>query len=185
VPVSEETYKRVALEADDETWELHCGRLVAKPAMSYPHNSLSFETAYRLRQQLEGLPFHVRANAGRARIDDSRYFVPDVLVLTDAQLVEQRQHPNDLETFAGPLPLVVEVWSRSTGAYDVAEKLPHYMARGDLEVWRLHPYDRTLTAWRRQEDGEYTVHEFRRGKVRLHAIPAVTIDLDQLWATLD
>ncbi len=35
------------------------------------------------------------------------------------------------------------------GRVDVESKLPDYRRRGDLEVWRIHPYERTLTAWRR------------------------------------
>ena len=60
-----------------------------------------------------------------------------------------------LEVYDQPLPLVVEVWSRSTGDYDVEEKLAVYQQRGDLEIWRIHPYERTLTAWRRLPDGSY------------------------------
>ena len=66
-----------------------------------------------------------------------------------------------LEVYDQPLPLVVEVWSRSTGDYDVEEKLAVYQQRGDLEIWRIHPYERTLTAWRRLPDGSYeeTIHQ--------------------------
>jgi hypothetical protein len=34
-----------------------------------------------------------------------------------------------LATFSQPLPLVVEVWSASTGDCDVNTKIPGYMAR--------------------------------------------------------
>ena len=32
------TYEQVALEDSDEQWELVCGRLRAKPAMTFAHN---------------------------------------------------------------------------------------------------------------------------------------------------
>ena len=61
--------------------------------------------------------------------------IPVALVLPQ---LDQRS----LEVYEGPLPLVVEVWSASTGNYDVESKLLEYQRRGDLEIWRLHPYER-------------------------------------------
>lgn len=86
-----------------------------------------------------------------------------------------------LEVYEGPLPLVVEVWSPSTGEYDVDTKLPEYQRRGDLEIWRLHPFDRTLIAWRRQPDGSYSESQYTGGTVRPVALPGVAIDLDTLF----
>ena len=87
-----------------------------------------------------------------------------------------------LEVYQVPLPLVIEVWSRSTGTYDVDDKLPEYQRRGDLEIWRLQPYERALTAWRRQPDGSYTETVYSGGSVRPGALPGVAIDLDALFA---
>ena len=81
---------------------------------------------------------------------------------------------------AGTSP-VVEVWSPSTGTFDVDTKLPEYQRRGDLEIWRIHPYDRILTAWRRQADGSYTESIYREGTIQPVALPGVVIDLDTLF----
>ena len=56
------------------------------------------------------------------------------------------------------------------------------MKHGDLEIWLLHPYERTVTAWRRQPDGSYIETVFRGGVVQLHALPDVSVDLDSLFA---
>jgi Uma2 family endonuclease len=88
-----------------------------------------------------------------------------------------------LAIFSGPLPLVVEIWSSSTGDYDVDAKLPIYQQRGDLEVWRIHPYERTLASWRRQPDGSYQETIYRSGSVTPIGLPGVTIDLNTLWNT--
>jgi Uma2 family endonuclease len=87
-----------------------------------------------------------------------------------------------LEVYEDPLPLVVEVWSPSTGDYDVESKLVEYQRRGDLEIWLIHPYDHTLTAWRRQPDGSYAETRYDGGAVQPAALPDVTIDLDSLFA---
>jgi len=76
---------------------------------------------------------------------------------------------------------VVEVWSPSTGDYDVDAKLPEYHRRGDQEIWRIHPYERMLTAWRRQPDGSYTETVYTGGVVHPLAFPVVAIDLDTLF----
>jgi Uma2 family endonuclease len=86
-----------------------------------------------------------------------------------------------LAIFSGPLPLVVEVWSSSTGDYDVDTKLSVYQQRGDLEIWRIHPYERTLTAWRRQPDASYQETLHSDGTIKPMALPGVAIDLDALF----
>jgi len=93
-----------------------------------------------------------------------------------------RGRPGTLEYYEGPLPLVVEIWSPSTGDYDVDAKLPQYQQRGDLEIWRLHPYERTLTTWVRQPDGRYVKVVHTGGVVRPGALPNVAIDLEALFA---
>ncbi len=82
-----------------------------------------------------------------------------------------------VETYDEPLPLVVEVWSPSTGDYDVETKLQDYQVRGDAETWRLDTCDRSLTAWVRQEDGSYATVRHTGGLVRPAALPAVEVDL--------
>jgi Uma2 family endonuclease len=64
----------------------------------------------------------------------------------------------------------------------VETKLVEYRRRGDLEIWRVHPYERTLTTWVRQSDGSYTETMYRSGRVRPSVLPGVEIDLDGLFA---
>jgi Uma2 family endonuclease len=106
--------------------------------------------------------------------------VPDLFVVPTAYGAEFRGRPGVLAIFSAPLPLVVEVWSTSTGDYDVDAKLPIYQQRGDLEIWRIHPYERTLTAWIRQPDGTYfeTIHQ---GIVHPVSLSGVAINLSELF----
>jgi Uma2 family endonuclease len=86
-----------------------------------------------------------------------------------------------LEVYDEPLPLVVKVWSRSTGDYSVPEKIVAYQQRGDLEIWRIHPFERTLTVWRRLPGGSYEETIHREGIVSPAALPGVAIDLAGLF----
>ena len=179
--VTAEEYERLSLTDPSITWELHRGRLREKPGMAWEHNDLTFELGHLLRLQLDRRAFRVRVNAARVRWSAKNYYIPDVAVVPLELGRDLRGRPDRLEAYSAPLPLVVEVWSRSTGDYDVAEKLLEYQRRGDQEIWRIHPYDRTLTAWRRRDDGSYTETLYTSGTVQPIALPGVTIDLDELF----
>src|SRR5262249_54272806 len=138
--VSEATYRQLSLEDPDGHWELHWGALRQKPPMSWDHNELLTELSHRLYEQLPRSEYRVRANLGQVRRSAQNYYIPDVYVVP-ATTVRDHQGDRSLEVYEAPLPLVIEIWSPSTGEYDVEAKLPEYQRRGDLEVWQIHPYD--------------------------------------------
>ena len=180
--VSEAAFEKLALEEQDAQWELHCGTLRRKPDdMSWEHNYLADELDGLLRQQLDPQQFRIRINMGYVRRSSDSYYIPDVYVVP-SDVVRAHRGERGLEVYRTPLPLVIEIWSPSTGGYEVNSKLPEYQKRGDLEIWRVHPYERTLIAWRRQPDGAYTETLYTSGVVYPSALPGVAIDLDLLFA---
>jgi Uma2 family endonuclease len=180
--VTAETYRRLALEDPEGHWELHHGRLREKPSMSFRHNDVIAYLGGQLIQQLDRSQFRVRTNSGHLRRTDITFYIPDVFVIPTSIIGPERDREDVLEVYDEPLPLVVEVRSPSTDAYDVDQKIPEYQRRGDLEIWRVHPFERTVTAWRRQPDGTYTETVFPGGRVQPIALPNVTIDFDALFA---
>lgn len=180
MPISEETYLRVAMEESDQRWELHCGRLVEKPPMTWEHGDIMSTLSFELLSQLERSEFRVHTNHSRARISETHYYVPDIAVIPLALARRLFGEPGMLEAYREPLPLVVEIWSATTGGYDVASKLPEYQRRGDEEIWYLHPYERWLIARRRQPDGSYSETRYAGGNVACASLPNVIIDLDAL-----
>jgi Uma2 family endonuclease len=177
--ISEEAYQRFVLSGVEGSWELHDGRLVEKPAMTFRHGQIPMLLGHFLLSQLDRAQFQVVSEL-RVRRSSATVFVPDLMVVPAAYSEEIRDRPV-LAIFSDPLPLVVEVWSPSTGDYDVDAKLPVYQQRGDLEIWLIHPYERTLTAWRRQPDGSYQETIHREGVVKPAALPGVAIDLGALF----
>jgi len=182
MPVSEHTFETLALVDPEGQWELHHGQPRKKPPMSIAHNRLTMRLTRQLLRQLDEDEYDVRTNLGRVRRAEETYYIPDVSVIPVAATTSLPTPPDALEVFREPLPLVVEIWSPSTGAYDIDAKIPEYQRRGDREIWRLHPYERTLLAWRRQDDGTYVVTDYRGGSVSVLSLPGVTIDLDALFA---
>jgi Uma2 family endonuclease len=180
--VSEAEYKRLAAERPDKRLELHCGVLRSKPTMTTPHNWTARRLTEQLWSQLDRKQFDVVLDQARVRRSASRYYIPDLFVVPMEYVRRAfREQYHELEAYRDPLPLVVEVWSPSTGTYDIESKLPQYMARGDLEIWYIHPYQRTLPTWRRQSDGSYTETLFTEGTIQPVALPDVTIELAPLF----
>ena len=148
--------------------------------MSQGHDLVQLELVAQLTQQLDRAAYKVQF-AARLRRSDGHYFIPDVCVTPISLIEPDPARRRFLNVYSAPLPLVVEAWSPSTGAHDIDDKLPEYQLRGDQEIWRLHPFERTLTTWQLQADGGY-VEKVIRGNVSPLAFPWVTIDLDALFA---
>ena len=134
----------------------------------------------RLRLAIDPTRHELRVNSSLVRWSVRNSFIPDVAFLPREQ-VRTQEGTGTLERYADPLPFVVEIWSPSSGGYDLDVKVTAYKARGDAEIWRLHPYQRTLTRWVRQPNGSYAEFVHTGGFIELHALPGVAIDLDALF----
>jgi Uma2 family endonuclease len=180
--LSEQEYRELALADTDHLWELWDGVLVEKPTMSMKHDDVSFHLGYLLQSQFDRSVYRVNVNGGKTRYTPRNYYIPDVVVIPTAFVRPFLNDPRAFNAFAEPLPFVAEIWSRTTGDYDIAAKLPLYRARGDEEIWFLHPYEPTLIVWRKQPDGTYTETHEHGGIVPVASLPGVVIDLDALLA---
>ena len=150
--------------------------------MTIEHNSVEAILGHELQRQLDIRDYIVRTDIGRLRISTGAAYIPDLFVLPRPYERRKRsEEPRRLEIYDEPMPLVVEVWSPSTGDYDVEQKLREYQLRGDSEIWRVHPDDRTLTAWRRSPDGGYDETTYTAGNVQPVALPGVAIKLEKLF----
>jgi Uma2 family endonuclease len=177
--LTEEQYLQLVMDDPDSRWELIDGEPVRRPAMTSKHEDITAYLGIYLGQQLDRSEYRVRIAGSRVRYSGVNYFVPDVFVAPTA-LVLPQEDVIAPEAFRESLPLVVEVWSPSTGRRDLEVKLRRYREQGHAEVWFIHPFDRTLTAWRRRPDGSYEELMFRGGVVQPESLPGVTIDLDRL-----
>jgi Uma2 family endonuclease len=72
----------------------------------------------------------------------------------------------------------VGIWSRTTGTYDFERKLAAYRSGGDVEIWYIHPYERTLTVWRRQQDGDHREMKYTGGLVSVTSLSGIAMNLD-------
>lgn len=179
--MSEQEYRAFALGDDSSQWELVHGQLREKPGMSIEHDFVTSNLVEVLVLQLDHNHFRLSIGQARLRVSAETYYIPDVAVSPTAVVMALRETPRALNAYPDPLPLVIEIWSPSTGIYDVTKKIPGYQQRGDREIWRIHPYERTLTVWRRLSDGLYDTSVHRDGSVRAEPVPGVVIDLAVLF----
>jgi Uma2 family endonuclease len=180
MPVTAATFERLALEDPEGHWELHCGRAREKPAMTFGHNWTITMLATQFLKQIDPDHYFVHVNYGHLPAAQT-YYIPDIFIVPMERTIPSDARDDALEVYTGPALLVVEVWSPSTGGYDVDTKFPAYRACGDLEIWRIHPYQRTLTAWRWQPDGGHDETSYTGGTVAPVALPGVVVDLDALF----
>ena len=180
MPMSEQAYLKLVMEESDHRWELIDGEPVCRPAMTSKHEDITAYLGGQLITQLDRRGYRVRIAGSRVRCSASNYFIPDVFVAPTA-LVLPQEDVIEPEAFREPLPLVVEVWSPSTGRRDLDRKLVRHREQGHSEIWFIHPFDHTLTAWRRQPDGSYVEVMLQGSTMEPVALPGVTIDLDALF----
>ncbi|MHB8576100.1 MAG: Uma2 family endonuclease, partial [Dehalococcoidia bacterium] len=79
--ISLETFERVSLEDDDEKWELVCGHLRKKPAMTTGHSWVIRTLNRTLMSQLDFGSFVVDAGSARLYVSTGSYFMPDLCVI--------------------------------------------------------------------------------------------------------
>jgi Uma2 family endonuclease len=180
--VSEAAYIELVFANPDRKLELYEGEVREKPGVSWEHGRAMWLLTRQLSLQLDPEQFSVSINDWRVRRLAATIFIPDLLVVPTTYGEEFRGQPGVLAIFRDPALLVVEVWSASTGDFDLNVKLPVYQQRGDREIWRIHPYEKTLTAWRRLPDGTYVETVFQgAGIIHPVALPGVEIDLAGLF----
>lgn len=180
MPVSEATYLRLAVEDFKSGWELVCGELRRKPYMTNAHNRVASVLAFQLQRQLPLAAYQCATNQARLRIPNGTHYIPDAVVIT-AEAMEPHWEDTGVEAYSEPLPLVIEVWSPPAEGYDLETRLRDYQDRGDGEIWRIDPRNRSLTTWVRQLDGSYVERKYARGTVHLTSLPGVTVDLAALF----
>jgi Uma2 family endonuclease len=178
--MTEQEYRKFALTAEGKLYELWDGIARQKPIMNVMHGAVAAYLGSSLVSQLDRRVNRVNINGGRTRYSDRTYYIPDVIVIPIALMAPYMGDPEALNAYAVPLPLVVEVWSYTIEPYDFGAKLQAYRERGDNEIWYIHPFERTLSAWRLQADGSYREELYRGGIVPAAFLPGVSIDLDDL-----
>ena len=109
--MSEEQYQQFVLSGVDGSWELHDGRLVEKPGVTFRHGQIPMLLGHFLLSQLDRDAYQVVSEL-RVRRPSATVFVPDLMVVPAAYSAEIRDRPARA-IFSDPLPLVVEVWSSS------------------------------------------------------------------------
>lgn len=181
--ISFRTYAQLALEDPDSRWEMWAGAVRRKPPESFLHGLLIDRLVEQLLPQLSGTPYRLSVNHARLTIDPHQVCLPDLAVAPRAVSERAaRERPHALETYTTSLPLVIEVWTPATAAYDVEAKIPEYRRAGTGEIWLVHPTARAVTTWVRRPAGGYQELIHVSGTLAAARLPWLVLDLGALFS---
>ena len=143
----------LALERQAETKSEYLnGRIYAMSGASEEHNTIVFNLARRIGNQLDKKPCRGYVNDMRVKVSPTGlYTYPDVVVVCG----EPRFEDPHVDTLLNPT-VIIEVLSDSTAAYDRGEKFAHYRALPSLSDYLLIAQDQPrIEHYQRQSDGRW------------------------------
>ena len=143
----------LALERQAETKSEYLnGRIYAMSGASEEHNTIVFNLARRIGNQLDKKPCRGYVNDMRVKVNPTGlYTYPDVVVVCG----EPRFEDQHVDTLLNPT-VIIEVLSDSTAAYDRGEKFAHYRALQSLSDYLLVAQDQPrIEHYQRQPDGRW------------------------------
>lgn len=163
----------LALERQAETKSEYLnGHIYAMSGASREHNTIVFNLARRVGNQLDRKPCRGYVNDMRVKVSPTGlYTYPDVVVACG----EPRFEDQHVDTLLDPT-VIVEVLSDSTEAYDRGDKFAHYRALESLTDYLLVAQDKPrIERYSRQPDGRwiYSVADGLDSRIEIAAIDCV------------
>ncbi|NEO25762.1 MAG: Uma2 family endonuclease [Kamptonema sp. SIO4C4] len=130
------------------------GQVYAMAGASDAHVTIVLNLASELRSHLRGLGCRGYISDMKARINETRYYYPDLLVTCD---------PRDTETpYYKQYPtLIVEVLSDTTEAFDRGDKFLDYQTRDTLQEYVLiNSRQQRVETFRRNNEGLWVMQVY-------------------------
>lgn len=163
----------LALERQAETKSEYLnGYIYAMSGASKEHNTIVFNLARRIGNQLDGKPCRGYVNDMRVKVSPTGlYTYPDVIVVCGEPRFEDEQ----FDTLLNP-KVIIEVLSESTEKYDRGDKFAHYQTLESLTDYLLvaqnQPY---IEHFQRQADGawRYSAAQGLEAEIDIPAIGCV------------
>ena len=163
-----------AIPADGRRWELLEGKAHVTPAPSPLHQRLVLGLAVALQRHF-ARPAEVFVAPVDVILTRHDVLQPDVVVVLDPLQVSARG-------IEGPPPIVVEVLSPGTVAYDRNIKTRRYAALGIQHLWLVDADGRRVECHGREGDGYRLVIAASPADTLAHPdFPALAIPLAALW----
>lgn len=173
------TYRDYLTWPDTPRYELIDGVAYLMTGPMRRHQEALGEIYFQVRAALEDhrcRPYIAPLDVRLPRKDEADNLVdtvvqPDLLVVCDESKLDERG-------CRGAPDWVLEVLSPSTASHDLTVKRLAYQRAGVREIWFLHPVDRVLIVFARQDDGEYAMPQILEAKdsTAIGILPEVSID---------
>ena len=164
--------------------EIVNGELVVSPRPAPRHASASSELGGELCFRFGRGGGDAERPGGWRILDEPELHLGEHILVPDMAGWRRERLPRLPEEayFTLPPDWLCEVLSPSTVGIDRVRKMPIYLEHGIDFVWLVHPGDRTLEVYRREE-GRWIVAASFQGEQTVRAEPfdAVEIELCHLW----
>lgn len=162
---------------DGNRYELIDGVLYAMGSPGADHQEIRDTVSSVLVQYFQGKPCKVYTAPFDVILNNSRAVQPDILVLCDRKKLEETGR----KRIKGAPDFIIEIWSESTGRYDLMGKRLKYQEAGVKEYWVIMNvglvyvyllddkgfYYETIYYARNGEDIEIPVTAFPELKIKL------------------
>lgn len=119
------------LSNDGNRYELIDGTLYSMSSPTGEHQEIVGEVYFQLRDYLKNKQCKVYLSPFDVKINKKDIVQPDLFILCDRRELQG----TDNKYLEGPPDLVIEVWSESTGRYDLMGKRRKYQSAGVREYW--------------------------------------------------
>lgn len=168
------------LKNSDERFEYYDGEIVSMAAGKISHSGIGSNLNYVLRLALEGRPCQVfGGDAAIKTVKAYPFRLADISVVCGEPIIEDLL---GIDMLINPI-LIVEVFSKSTGAYDHGEKFLAYQAIETFQEYLLieqhHPH---VTRYLRQPDNQWLRGDFigLESSVKLESL-GVVLPLSEIY----
>lgn len=181
------TYGEYLTWPEEMRYELIDGRAYAmSPAPARIHQDIVGEIFRQIANQLEDqpcrvyvAPFDVRLpELDEADADIVTVVQPDITVICDERKLDQHG-------CRGAPDWVIEVLSPASASHDQIRKLALFERHGVSEYWVIHPLDRIVSVYERQDSGypKPHLHELEGKQVSV-TLPRIVIDWQRVTRRL-
>ena len=161
---------------DRNRHEILAGEHFVNPAPDISHQDALGGLHVQFHERL------VRPGHGRVMLAPCDVVIADDTVVQPDLIVILAEHTGIIRTKAihGTPDLLIEILSPSSGTHDRKRKRAIYAAAGVREYWivdtRRRRIERLVLA-----NGAYGRASIHTRRIRAHVLPALQIDLDQIW----
>ena len=167
----------LALEDDENRYELIDGSLYMMTMPSWQHQKISGGLFYQLYHFLKGKPCDVYHPPFDVRLSNNTVVQPDIMVVCDKSKLGDRG-------CKGAPDMIIEILSPSSIRHDTITKLNKYLQAGVREYWVVNPEDKIVNVHTLDDDKYITKVYSDEDTVAVHVLDGCVLDMREVFTEI-